>query len=148
MAMRLGDQAQAPTRAVPHALNTAGQARQSTALAWWGIERGSRKRVGDAMAWQRGKYYVKNKRIGCQVVTEYIGCGEVADLIAELDALDRQRRQFERDMHAAERVRYDDPPELLLFFSHVDALVTTVLESAGYHRHKRQWRLRRAKKES
>jgi len=45
------------------------------------------------MAWETrkrgGKYYVRKHRTGTRVISEYIGRGEAAELIARLDDLER-----------------------------------------------------------
>jgi hypothetical protein len=46
------------------------------------------------MAWERGYYYCVRKVNG-RVVREYVGTGEVAELVAQMDALERERRQLE-----------------------------------------------------
>ena len=41
------------------------------------------------------KYYTRKHRIGDEVITEYIGTGEAAILIAILDALEKQIAELE-----------------------------------------------------
>ena len=53
------------------------------------------------MGW-RGDYYYRSKRCGERVVTEYVGSGPVAQLIAERDAEARRQRQEQRRQRAAE----------------------------------------------
>ena len=97
------------------------------------------------MGWERGRYYTRSKRVNGRVVREYVGAGEVAALVAQMDALERQKREVERNALRAERAevealdapldRLDDLAELL---AHAALVVT------GFHQHKRgEWRRRR-----
>ncbi len=48
------------------------------------------------MAWEsrgNGSYYYRKQRIGGRVVSEYVGQGEVAGLVAQLDAIERTKEQ-------------------------------------------------------
>jgi hypothetical protein len=102
------------------------------------------------MGWEtrRGHtYYYRKERQGCRVVSTYCGCGEIATLFAELDALDRERRQQERAVNQAARAKFAElaatPPELVILLAEARAAVAEALTAAGYHQHKRQWRKRR-----
>jgi hypothetical protein len=46
------------------------------------------------MAWERG-YYYRVRKVNGGVVREYVGTGEVAELVAQMDALERERRRLE-----------------------------------------------------
>jgi len=99
------------------------------------------------MGWEkRGgrSYYYRKKRVGQRVVSEYIGIGPLAELLAEADALERvertQQREAERRVREEMQVldwQADELAEL------VRALTHGVLLAAGYHVHKGQWRKRR-----
>lgn len=100
------------------------------------------------MGWQRGKYYVKSRRIGTRVTTEYVGTGETALLIAQLDALDRERRDLARADAARARAQFraqvKAPAALTDYRAAVRELVADVLGRLGYHQHKRgEWRYTR-----
>lgn len=96
------------------------------------------------MSWEyRGnqRYYYRRRKVGGQMVTEYIGNGAVADLIARQDEIDRQRRAAA----AAEwQAMVEDETETAAKLAAVDDLVKTltagVLIANGYHTHRRQWR--------
>lgn len=101
------------------------------------------------MAWEvrgQGRYYYRKRRTGGRVVSEYVGAGPLAELLAEADALDRAERAEERK--AEQRVREeiqtldrqaDEVADL------VRALTHGVLLASGYHTHKRQWRKSRTR---
>lgn len=101
------------------------------------------------MAWEtrngRGRYYTRSKRIGGRVVREYIGTGAIADLAAALDAEERAEREEAR---AALRAEHAEAREVTEVLSDLEAVtrhaVFNVLHAEGFHRHKRQWRRRRA----
>ena len=107
------------------------------------------------MGWEERRghtYYYRKERQGRHVISTYCGRGEIAALFAELDGLDRQRRQQEAMERQIARNEFPDlaadPPELTRLLAEARAVVAEALTAAGYHQHKREWRKRRAKKES
>jgi hypothetical protein len=102
------------------------------------------------MGWERrrnGRYYYRKKRIGKRVVSEYFGAPDAAELIATMDAKDRDRRELAR------RDWQDQRDAALALDREIDAVVdqTRVLTVAwllaqGYHTHKGQWRRTRERK--
>lgn len=92
------------------------------------------------MAWETrqrgGRYYTRSRREGGQIVREYVGCGAVAELMAELDALDKQQAALEREQEQAQRIQGEavfsalDPLTLL-----TEVVLHQTLTAAGYHRH-------------
>ncbi|HEY3254354.1 MAG TPA: hypothetical protein VGJ91_10410 [Polyangiaceae bacterium] len=109
------------------------------------------------MAWETRRngrrYYYRKERQGRRVVSTYHGSDKIASLLAELDALDRERRQQERVEAQIARSEFvalaATPPELALLLAEARAEAARVLTEAGYHQHKRgEWRKRRAKKET
>lgn len=99
------------------------------------------------MGWEtRGnkKYYYRKKRVGKKVISEYIGAGPDAEIIAREDQLERQklkRNRQARERRRAEINALDDKLDLL------DRLIRTLINAhlllAGYHIHKGQWRKKR-----
>jgi hypothetical protein len=94
-------------------------------------------------------YYYHNRRIGRRVVSRYMGHGPVGERAEMVDAAIREARAMldsteraEREAEAAELEAED--AEVAGVSAVVDAVVVAALEAAGYHRHKRQWRKRRA----
>lgn len=97
----------------------------------------------------RQYYYRKVWRDGtCR--SEYIGSGETAALIAQLDSVDQERRQLEAAQQRQARAEFAElartPPELAALLSDARRATAEALEAAGYHQHKRQWRKQRGNK--
>jgi hypothetical protein len=69
----------------------------------------------------------------------------VADSIATLDAIGRERRQLERMAERAERERLEAADTALAEFCDLaETLARAALAAAGYHQHARgDWRQRR-----
>ena len=98
------------------------------------------------MAWDRGRYYTRSRRISGRVVREYVGAGCVGELAAQMDALERERRETERAVRRAKRAELEacDAP-LNELNDLADLLAHAALVVAGFHRHNRgEWRKRRA----
>jgi hypothetical protein len=101
------------------------------------------------MGWEKrargGLYYTRSRKINGRVVREYVGTGPLATLAAEMDALDRQRRQEEAEAWRVEcecMEALETPIEELCEATEV--LAQAALLAAGYHRHNRgEWRKRR-----
>lgn len=101
------------------------------------------------MSWETrargGRYYTRSRREGGRVVREYVGTGPHAELIAELDHRERDRRDGERTAWVATLadLRAAEAPVLALH-DDVELLVRGALLAAGCHRHRGEWRRRRA----
>jgi hypothetical protein len=99
------------------------------------------------MSWYCGKYYYRNVRIGKRVRSEYVGSGETAELIAQLDQHDITLRALERFEKKLALVIFRQhaapPPALDAYSAAVRGTVADVLGRLGFHRHKRQWRRKR-----
>ena len=100
------------------------------------------------MGWeQRGgrHYYYRSRKIGGQVVKEYIGAGSTADLIAAHDEAARERRaEVRRRIREDARRLADQAAQDEAFSRAVDALAAAALMAAGYRQHARgAWRKRR-----
>jgi hypothetical protein len=95
------------------------------------------------MAWKNG-YYYRNRRINGRVVSEYHGTGYGAELVAQLDAHERQQDEVRRKAWQELRQRQAALDKLV---DDVGDLVTPLLEAVllttGHHQHKRQWRRKR-----
>ena len=99
------------------------------------------------MAWEdrRGRqYYYRKKRIGKHVVSEYIGSGFLGEIVAEMEAEEREQRKYERSKFKKmkEETRVMDN-ELDSIGDLIRTLIRAKLILSGYHPHKGQWRKRR-----
>ncbi|GAB4546920.1 MAG: hypothetical protein Kow0063_41450 [Anaerolineae bacterium] len=92
------------------------------------------------MSWeQRGnrRYYYRKRRQGDRVISEYLGAGELVEVAADLDALERQIRRAERQKRQELRALDAQVEEICRF---IHALTCAVLLTTGHHTHKGQWR--------
>jgi predicted negative regulator of RcsB-dependent stress response len=99
------------------------------------------------MGWeQRGanSYYYKKEREGSKVKSVYVGRGEIAHMVsqlqsssAELGRLMRAKRSIEANELEHGEATLDRAIELTQLFTHAALLV------AGFHTHHRQWRRKR-----
>jgi hypothetical protein len=100
------------------------------------------------MGWERrgnATYFYTAQRVGGRVVKRYAGAGAVGELAAQLEALERQNREDQRDADRAERdaVAALDAP-LLELDEWADLIARAALAAAGYAQHHRgEWRKRR-----
>jgi hypothetical protein len=96
------------------------------------------------MGWERG-YYYRVRKVNGRVVREYIGTGEMAQLVAKMEGLERKRRELERaerkalldELNAVENA-------VVQMCDRADLMARAALVSAGFRQHKRgEWRKRR-----
>jgi macrodomain Ter protein organizer (MatP/YcbG family) len=96
------------------------------------------------MARHAGKYYVRKKWRDGHCISEYIGAGQVADALEQLDAAERARRE---EKQAAWRwLRESEQAidsQMLEAIDVIRMLTRATLIATGYHTHKGQWRKRR-----
>ena len=92
------------------------------------------------MAWEQRankRCYYRKRRDGQCVVSEYIGTGELAEIAAALDALEREAGRARRRQRAAIRAfdaQVDQACDLIQALAHGALLAT------GHRLHKGQWR--------
>ena len=104
------------------------------------------------MGWEkRGNnlYYYRKHRVGSRVVSEYVGCGELAEYAAMLDEMERERRGLERrkERLATERMLRDltaVDKELSGIEDSIRLLTRAYMVADGFHSHKGQWRKKRS----
>jgi hypothetical protein len=96
------------------------------------------------MGWERG-YYYRACKVNGRVVRQYVGRGPAAELAAQLDVQERDRRQ--RAARALRREKRDLDAldaDLKALTETADLLACAALLAAGFHQHKRgEWRQRR-----
>lgn len=99
------------------------------------------------MGWKTingGRYYYRSSRVGDRVQSQYVGCGEAAELFARLDAGRRAMKEHRREVERRDREREAaEEREVREWFERVEAVAEAALYAAGYHEHRGQWRRRR-----
>ncbi len=99
------------------------------------------------MGWEtRGSksYYYRKERSGGRVRSVYVGSGETARLIAQLDDLQTDEREGNRAIARTEREQWQEQDaELDRVCVLIKTFTTGALLAAGFHTHKRQWRRRK-----
>jgi hypothetical protein len=104
------------------------------------------------MPWKQrngDRYYYQSVREGGRVRSQYVGRGEVAELAAQIDAINRLDRAAlqarSRDAFRAERDRARQTEALVTTHNReLESAARAHIEAAGYHRHDRgPWRRRR-----
>lgn len=101
------------------------------------------------MGWEKGKYYTRSKKVKGKVVREYIGGGEFAYLISEMDRIEQQ--EWEEKWATMRTEREEDrkrEKSITGYFTSINDVLTEALIAAGYHKHKGQWRRKRGTKET
>ena len=100
------------------------------------------------MGWDKdGRYYTRSRKVNGRVVREYIGGGEVGARVAQMDALERERREFERECWRQEKeemAAFDDSVEKVCQMA--DIIANAAMVAAGFHCHRGEWRRRRVPK--
>src|SRR5262249_30304246 len=83
--------------------------------------------------WEKGRYYTRSRKVNGRVVREYCGVGEAAELAAQMDALERERRETERAVQRAKRAELEalDAP-LNELNDLADLLAHAALLAAGF----------------
>jgi len=89
-------------------------------------------------------YYYKKERDGKRVVSKYYGKGELANLISQMDEIERYKKEIEaenRNENLRKLAKIDS--EIDLFESKVKELTAKTLLSLGFYKTKsREWRLK------
>lgn len=100
------------------------------------------------MGWEKGRYYTRSRKVNGRVVREYIGGGEVGNLAAEWDAMERQRREWERECWRREKSEMEAlDASVAKICEMADIIAKATMVAAGFHRHRGEWRRRRVQTE-
>lgn len=98
------------------------------------------------MSWEtraNGKrYYTRSHRVDGRIIREYVGGGQIGELAARFDEIDRESRMQKADM-IRESLRQAEQmdAELAKFEEFADNISRGLLLVAGYHQHNRsEWR--------
>jgi hypothetical protein len=90
------------------------------------------------------RYYYKSRRVGGRIETTYFGAEEYGSLMAQIDAIDRLERAAEREKERDEREESDSEEQTIAgWFDHVQAVADAAMVTAGFHKHRGQWRRKR-----
>ena len=96
------------------------------------------------MGWENHsgrRYYYRKKRERGRVISEYIGAGELARLIAQAEAADQGLRKAEQASRRLERqAERAISAEIDQAGDFIRALVAVALAAEGCYQHKGQWR--------
>lgn len=96
------------------------------------------------MGWEtRGgrEYYYRKEREDGRVRSVYVGGGETARMIAQLEAMRSDEREGKRILARMERGRIEkQEADVNRVCAVVEPLMTAALLAAGFHTHRRQWR--------
>ena len=96
------------------------------------------------MGWeQRGNnsYYYKKEREGSRVKSVYVGRGEIAHMVAQLQSSSPLLERFARSMKSPQAVEQERAEAALdQLADRIQLITQAALLTAGFHTHKRQWR--------
>lgn len=97
------------------------------------------------MGWERGRYYTRSQRNNGRVVRQYVGCGPLASIAAEIDALARANRTEALDERQRLHSELERLAALVTSLHQVcDHFAKAALLINGFHQHKRgEWRKKR-----
>lgn len=96
------------------------------------------------MGWeQRGTnlYYYKKERDGSKVKSVYVGRGEIAHMVAEIQSTSPLLERLARTVKSPEARKAETVEAAFRCATDLIHLITEAsLLAAGYHTHRRQWR--------
>ncbi len=103
------------------------------------------------MGWeQRGnnRYYYKKEREGSRVKSVYVGRGEIARMVSQIQSSSPVLERIARSLKTPETIKHENAEATLEQVTDLIKMVTqATLLTAGYHTHHRQWRRMRKRKE-
>lgn len=103
------------------------------------------------MGWDKdGRYYTRSRRENGRIVREYIGGGLLGKYACRQDAIQREKRETEREQERILREEIQARDRCLdELEATVDLVLRALLTSAGFHQHHRgEWRKRRGQREN
>ena len=99
------------------------------------------------MGWeQRGnhQYYYRKERDGSRVKSVYLGSGEIAHVVSQIQSSSPLLERFARTLKSPEVVGEEKAEAAMEQALGLIQLITqATLLGAGFHTHKRQWRRKR-----
>ena len=98
-----------------------------------------------AVAYRNGKpAYYRSFWRGGKATKQYVASGMAAELVADIDGTAKEQGKQHREAEKQARLRLGRADELITALdSCSNLLVHAALLSAGFHQHKREWRLKR-----
>ena len=100
------------------------------------------------MGWKMAGITQRSRKVNGRVVREYIGGGEVGALVAQMDAIDRECRESERECWRLEKEEMEAfDASVAKVCQMADLIAKAAMVAAGFHRHRGEWRRRRVQKE-
>ena len=89
-------------------------------------------------------FYYRSVRRDGKALKEYVAGGMVAELVADVDRTAKEQGKQYREAEKQARLRLGRADESITALdSCSNLLVHAALHAAGYHQHKREWRLKR-----
>ena len=99
------------------------------------------------MGWeQRGtnSYYYRKERDGSRVRSVYVGRGEIAHMVAQLQSSSPLIERYARSMKSPDEVKFEKAEAALNQASDlIESITEASLLAARFHTHHRQWRRKR-----
>lgn len=99
------------------------------------------------MAWeQRGNhsYYYRKERDGSRLKSVYVGRGEIAQMVSQIQSSSPLLERLARTFKSPEAIKMEKSEAVIEQVTHVIQLLTqAALLAAGFHTHHRQWRRKR-----
>lgn len=96
------------------------------------------------MGWERrgnNQYYYKKEREGSRVKSVYVGRGDVAQIISQIQASSPVLERIARSLKTPETIKQENAEATLEQVTDLIKMVTqATLLTAGFHTHHRQWR--------
>ena len=96
------------------------------------------------MGWERrgnNSYYYKKQRQGSRVKSVYVGRGEIAKMVSEIQTTSPLLERLARKIKTPDMVKYEKAEESLQQVMDLVSMITqATLLTAGFHTHQRQWR--------
>jgi hypothetical protein len=97
------------------------------------------------MGWEKrqrgsGAYYVMKTRFGNSVVSHYVGKGETADLISQMQEIYAEKARCEAWKRQHDRERSVWEQQLDAYCADVRGIFRREMEAAGWYLHRREWR--------
>lgn len=98
-----------------------------------------------ALEKRNGKYYYyKKEREGSRVISKYYGKGELANLVAQMDEIERYQKEIEAEKQKQNKEKIEEiDRDLSEIEQNIKVLIEFYLTEKGFYKTKsREWRFR------